>query len=139
MPDPGMSVSEAAHLATFHIADPVRRAELKEAFIQQHTTVPERPPVPFAKVEQIVDNIRELLALKDQERVTQAQIIRWCVRELRSDPDSHRIRGHEGYAAQQTMRAENRRNKALALLYLEWLATKLEGSEAPKPEAKSVR
>jgi len=103
---------------------------------QQLTTVSERPPVPFDKVKQIADSFHELMSLRDKEGATQAQIIRWCVTELRSDPNTHRMRDHEGYIAQQKQRAENRRNQKLALLYLEWLATKLEdrGSNPPEPK-----
>ena len=82
--------------------------------------------VPIAKVRQITDNIRELITLRDREGVTMAQMIRWCVRELRSDPNSHRLRGTEGYASRTQTIRENRARREKALLYLDYLATTME-------------
>lgn len=72
------------------------------------------------------DNMHHLLKLKSEQADTQAKLIRWCVNCLRSDPRNYRLRGHESSRERQDIINENIRNKDMALLYLEWLATQLE-------------
>lgn len=82
--------------------------------------------VPRQVLERVAAGYHELVALKVRQAATQAELIRGCVAELRSDPNTYRLRGHETYSEAARIRQENRENKALALLYLEWLATNLE-------------
>ena len=65
--------------------------------------------------------VEEQFALRGQQAATQAELIRWCVKALRREPNRH-----YSLARDQQERAKVSRNKDLALVYLEWLATKLE-------------
>lgn len=91
-----------------------------------HRDVVPEETVPKATAVTLAANIRNLLALKAREKATMAELIRWCVRELRADPRAHRLRGHETAVDRTRIIAENQQNQAKAILYLEWLATELE-------------
>lgn len=86
----------------------------------------EREPVPFAKVEQIAAQVNELHVLQAKQQALQAEMIRACLAEIRSDPRNHRMRGHENATERARIIKENINNQARALLYLEQLATMLE-------------
>lgn len=83
-----------------------------------------RTTIPRERLDTIVESYNHLLDLHRQQKATQAQLLRWCVHMLRIDPRTYRMRGHRSSHAAQV--AENKREQALALLYLEWLATQLE-------------
>ena len=86
-----------------------------------------KPPVPYAKVAELAANVRDLMALRDQQQATQAQLIRWCLWALRQ-PESIRQWGiREELAAKKKVRE----NKLRALRQLAWLADKLEGKDVP--------
>ena len=91
--------------------------------------------VPREKVVAIAENVRELHELFRQQKATQAELIRWCVQELRADTNTHRLRGFEDWHTKRQIIAENRENKAKALLYLEWLATQLEDQSVRDPDS----
>lgn len=93
-----------------------------------------RDPVPFATVEALAKNIRELRELEQRKAATQAELIRWCVHYLRMDPTSYRLRGYETSTERSRIIKENKDNKAKALLYLEWLATSLENNSVGSPD-----
>lgn len=93
--------------------------------------------VPRVKVEQIAAQVRELLALKDAEKLTMAQMIRWCVHALSIDPRAYRLRGFESASERKAIIDENLKNARLGLLYLENLATRMEDSVAPASLAAS--
>ena len=82
--------------------------------------------------------IHEQNKLNAERRVTEAQIIRWCVLWLQIDPNTYRMRGHEGYAAGVAIRKENNDNKNKALLYLEWLATQMENVRSSDDQPKET-
>lgn len=79
---------------------------------QQHVTT---MSVPRETVEEIVRNVHAIMALEDRRKLTQAELIRWCLQALRRPAPAHPER-----------KAEWRRDMLLAPLYLEWLATQLE-------------
>ncbi len=82
--------------------------------------------VPRETLVAVAESFHQLRALEAKRAATQAELIRWCVKILRADPNTYRIRGHETYADKSRKIKENRENKKLALLYLEWLATGME-------------
>ena len=85
--------------------------------------------IPREKVEQLAANIHELLALKDNQAGTMAEMIRGCIAAIRQgdDPNSSpKVRRAEGWIARGAATKEVRNDKARALLYLEYLATQLE-------------
>lgn len=82
--------------------------------------------IPREKLVTIVESYNHLLDLYRQQKATQAQLVRWCVHMLRIDPRTYRTRGHRSSVEHAAQVAENKREQALALLYLEWLATQLE-------------
>ncbi len=86
--------------------------------------------VPRETLEQVAAGFRELQELSARKGGIQAQLIRWCVHKLRSQASPF---------ATAKERREHRREQTLALIYLEWLATRLEGSEAPAPLELPVR
>lgn len=90
-------------------------------------------PVPRETVEKLAEHIREFIRLQGVKAGAQAELIRWCVTVLLKDPDSYRMRGHEGYTDKKRIRSENLRNRRKAFIYLQWLATQLED------QADSVR
>lgn len=94
----------------------------------------DRDPVPFAKVEELAKHFRDLIALKQRQQATQAELIRGCVIYLRIDPRNHRLRGYESSVERARIIKENNDNKAKAILYLEWLATQLENNSVGSPD-----
>lgn len=91
--------------------------------------------VPREKVVAIAENIRELHELFWRQKAAQVKLVRWCVQELRADTNTHRLRGFEDWHTKCQIIAENRENKAKALLYLEWLATQLEDQSVRDPDS----
>ena len=82
--------------------------------------------IPRERLVTIVESYNQLLDLHRQQKATQAQLVRWCVHMLRIDPRTYRTRGHRSSVEHAAQVAENKREQALALPYLEWLATQLE-------------
>lgn len=74
----------------------------------------------------LAEHIQQLTALHKEQSGTMAELIRWCVGELRADPKTHRLRGFESWTERRKIISENLKNREVALLYLEWLATQLE-------------
>lgn len=95
----------------------------------------ERDPVPFATVQELGRQVRELQELQRRQQATQAELIRWCVQCLRMDPRNHRLRGHETATERARIIKENQNDKAKALVYLEWLATQLENQSVRSPDS----
>lgn len=104
------------------------------------------PTVSRAKVEELAAAVRQHFELLEKQRATEAQMIRWCLqalnqttdqakarleRERRDHPNPYRrdVRMHE---PQQKANKDRR----LAMLYLEYIATRLEG---PRPATKLPR
>lgn len=84
--------------------------------------------LPPKTVVKLVENVRELLDLRRRQQLTQAELIRWCVNALQIDVQHYRLRGHETYHEKIAIIAENKEFKKKALIYLDWLATQLEGN-----------
>lgn len=91
-----------------------------------------------AKVQQLADSFRELMALKGKQAATQAKIIRWCVMALTQTTDQaqrslerqrRHLKGHKAIVRMHEPGKKVREDRELALLYLQWLATKLEDEE----------
>lgn len=82
--------------------------------------------IPRSKVEELARQIRELRNLEARKAGTQAELIRWCLTAIRMDPNTHMLRGHEGWQARHKQIEKNKNDQKLAFLYLEWLATQLE-------------
>lgn len=93
-----------------------------------------RDPVPFATVEALAKNIRDLQELERRRAATQAELIRGCVTCLRMDSRSYRLRGHESSTERARIIKENYENQSKAMLYLEWLATQLEKQSVRSPD-----
>lgn len=95
-------------------------------------------PIPFVKVQALTDNIRDLLLLERQRAGTQAQLIRWCVWALNQTTEQAARRLERERTQEQQAGKRYRpvgfsephkkvaKDRALALLHLEWLATQLE-------------
>ena len=88
-------------------------------------------PIPRATVEELARQVRELMLLKGRQMALMGEMIRWCVQELRRDPNG-RPAGQSHLDAMHT-RKLNAENKKKALLYLEHLATKMEDAGHEKP------
>ena len=92
-----------------------------------------KPPIPRETVAEIARNFRELMALKDREKATQAQLIRWCLLALTQTTDQiHRRlerKQQHVYLHEPAKVQRQERNQALACLA--WLADKLEGKDVP--------
>lgn len=98
--------------------------------------------IPRDKVEQIVRNIRELQELNKRKARTQARLIRWCVAALTQTTTQaqRRLEAERMREVQAGKRYRNigpheptakvREDKDMALLQLQWLATKLEDEGA---------
>jgi len=95
----------------------------------------DRAPVPFATVEVLAKNIRELRELEQRKAATQAELIRWCVHCLRTTPEQCAgVRRAEGFTASNAARRAHVEDQKKALLYLEWLATSLENQTVRSPD-----
>lgn len=77
------------------------------------------PTVPRETVVTIADNFCQLMDLKQRQAVTQAKLIRWCVRVIRKRHQPVPFPDHRN-------RVKLTNDRDLALLHLEWLATQLE-------------
>jgi hypothetical protein len=82
--------------------------------------------VPDDRLHQMAASWRELQALQARQKLTQAELLRGCVHQLRQDVITYRARGNETIARRREIIAENKENRERALLYLDWLATQLE-------------
>ena len=103
--------------------------------------------VPREKVVAIAENVRELHDLAKQQKVTQAKLIRWCVMALkqteaqaRRSLEAERVREQRAGKRYRPVGFHEpskkvREDKALALLYLEWLATQLEDQSVRDPDS----
>jgi hypothetical protein len=98
---------------------PTRREPVSNA--RQRTTVSR------AKVEQLAAAVREMFDLKGKQAVTQAQLIRWCVRAIQKALEPQPRYEQGSLADRRKLNAD----RDLALLHLEWLATKLEDQGKP--------
>ena len=90
-----------------------------------------------AHIQQLADMIREQNVLNAQQRVTEAQIIRWCVAAITRDPDAG-VRGFEDYKTRLAIRKVNSEDRHKALLYLEWLATRMETVRSSDDQPKET-
>lgn len=93
--------------------------------------------IPREKVEQLAAGYKELMALKDTQAGTMAEMIRGCVQAIRlaDNPNSApKVRRAEGWIARGAATKEVYADKARALLYLEWLATQLEDQTKEKTD-----
>lgn len=104
--------------------------------------------VPRAKVEELAALIRRQMELHTEQRATEAKLVRWCLQALNQTTEQaqrrlERERRHLPPQRQRVYMHETgqkvREDKALAMLYLEWLATRLEGSEPAGPKPEIVR
>lgn len=106
----------------------------------------ERDPVPFATVEALAKNIRELRQLEQHKAATQAELIRWCIQAINQTTEqaqrrleAERVRAQrEGKRYRPVAMHEPARkvrdDRAKAILYLEWLATQLENQSVRSPD-----
>ena len=78
------------------------------------------------KLRELAAHIAGLRKLEAERKLLQAQMIRECVALLRMNPQTYRMRGHELGLDRSRIIKENQRQKALAPLHLETLATMLE-------------
>lgn len=74
-------------------------------------------PWPIEKVRLLATNVNELLALKDQQLVTMAKMLRQCIAAIRRTPTSW-----DGRAERLAIASD----RAKSFLYLEYLATQME-------------
>jgi hypothetical protein len=89
------------------------------------------------KLEQVAKHYRELEDLRARQAATQALMIRGCLEKLLMDPNTHNMRGHEGFGQRSKQIKKNRRDKHLAELYLIALATSLEDQALRLPETST--
>ena len=106
----------------------------------------ERDPVPFATVEALAKNIRDLRELEQRKAATQAQLIRWCIRAINQtiDQASRQLEAERVRAQREGKRycpvrmlepaKKVREDRRKAILHLEWLATQLENQTVRSPD-----
>lgn len=92
--------------------------------------------IPREKVVEIVNAFRQLQTLEGDRQVLLAKLIRWCVAELRSESTTHRIHPHDPNRVARVR--ENRENKQLAMIYLDYVATQLEAAGGVDLEPPTV-
>lgn len=112
-----------------------------------------KPDVPHAKVVAMADNIHKLLDLKAQEQGTMAELIRWCLwaleqtseqagrslaRKLMADVKAGRRPKHACVRMHEPAKKVSDDRK-LAMLYLNWLATRLEDQSVRLPDTNQAK
>lgn len=100
-----------------------------------------------AALEQVASSFGDLMRLRQQQSATQAKLIRWCVMAITQTSDQalralERERHDHPKPYKRIVRMHEpgkkvRDDRELALLYLQWLATKLE-NDGPSPEPSEL-
>lgn len=82
-------------------------------------------------LEKVAANYNHLLALQADQRVTQAQLIRWCLQAI-DKPQPQQNRGRiSSFNDWKRANEKWKADKLLAREALRWLADKLEGKDVP--------
>ncbi len=90
---------------------------------------PDDKMVPRATLEEIAAQVRDLMALRDKQLLTIAEMVRACVFWLRIDVQKHRCGHLAAYSRERAAQvSKNKQEQARAMAYLEALATRIEDS-----------
>lgn len=85
----------------------------------------EETTIPREKVEALAGHIRHILACYDEQRKTQALMIRACVERITRDPD-HGVRGNTSQYDRILIRRKNNKERLEAIEGLRTLARMLD-------------